>query len=69
MCRRQRRCCFLSLNKGLAEWMDTGNTIRGWYRTHEYNGDGNNTGRRGETGNMDSIRDAGMRILNAGTRI
>jgi hypothetical protein len=52
--------CFLSLNKGLAEWMDAGNTIRGRYRTHEYNGDGNNTGRRGETGNMDSIRNAGM---------
>jgi hypothetical protein len=54
--------CFLSLNTGLAEWMDAGNTIRGWYRTHECDGDGTNTGRRGETGNMDSIRNAGMLI-------
>jgi hypothetical protein len=36
--------CFLSLSKGLAEWMDAGNTIRGSYR--------------GEPRSMDSIRNA-----------
>jgi hypothetical protein len=55
-------CCFLSLNKGLAEWMDAGNTMRGWYRTDECDGDGDRTVRRGETGSMDSVRNAGTRI-------
>jgi hypothetical protein len=58
---------FLSLNKDLAEWMDAGNTNRGWYRTHEYNGDDNNTVRRGETERVDSIRNVGTWIWNGRT--
>jgi hypothetical protein len=54
--------CFLSLNKGLAEWRMLAIRSAAGTGPTEYNEDGNNTVRRGETGSVDSIRNAGTWI-------